>query len=122
MKIFSKYADFVCPKSEVKHYIVSERPQNRGEAMEKEKFNKILNEVFRNLMLCFNGIFLTNKIDNSMVWLITKTVEEVYFDAYRKVEKLDVTSLKERKDETDLTRTHPAIMKLLKILDASNKK
>jgi len=90
--------------------------------MSKDKFQQVLSDAFKNLTLCFGGIFLIHPIKDEVVWIMMKSIEEVYLDACRRVEKIDKTSLKEKTPKQELNnKTHPAIEKLLQVLDSGQK-
>ena len=88
--------------------------------MDKDKFQQVLADAFRNLTLCFGGIFLIHPVKDELVWVIMKSIEEVYRDACRKANKLEQQPAEQKTGEAD--KPHPAIEKFLSLLESSRKK
>lgn len=90
--------------------------------MSKDKFQQVLADSFRNLILCFGGIFLIHPVKDELIWIMMKSIEEVYLDAYKKIDKLENQSLKEGNLKEKPSKPHPAIEKLLKVIDSPRSK
>lgn len=90
--------------------------------MDRDKLQEIITDAFRSLTLCFGGIFLIHPIKDEVIWIMMKSIEEVYLDACRKAEKIDrlIDKGKAVKQDTD-KKPHPAIEKLLHKLDSYQK-
>ena len=87
--------------------------------MDRNGFQNVLAEAFKNLTLCLGGIFLVHPVRDELVWIIMKSMEEVYRDACRKTNKLEERP-KEQKIRKE-ARPHPAVEKFLNMLESSRK-
>ncbi|MEW6557192.1 MAG: hypothetical protein AB1349_07550 [Elusimicrobiota bacterium] len=91
--------------------------------MDKDKFQQVINDAFRNLTLCFGGIFLIHPVKDELIWVMMKSIEEVYLDACRKIDKLQHLSAKEKNSKNKISsESHPAIEKFLKKLESPENK
>lgn len=87
--------------------------------MENKKYMDVINDAFRSLALCFGGIFLIHPIKNEVIWLMMKSMEEIYINTCKDIEKLSDGSIKDKPQNTDLSEPHPAVEKLLKIVESN---
>ncbi|MFC1621595.1 hypothetical protein ACFL2G_04765 [Candidatus Omnitrophota bacterium] len=78
---------------------------------------KLLNDTFKDIALCFGGIFLTQDVDEKLVWVISNAVEELYYKSIARLEIL--TGIKVVFDshiKEKESQPHPAIKGLLEAI------
>ena len=90
--------------------------------MSKDKIQQVLADSFRNLTLCFGGIFLIHPVKDELIWVMMKSIEEVYLDACKKIDRLENQSKEKGVKGNVDSKPHPAIEKFLNLLESSGGK
>lgn len=88
------------------------------EQAEKHKIYDLLNTTFKDIALCLGGIFLTHKAKDKLIWEITDSIEDIYYESMDKLESiLGAGIMFDLESHKNDLHPHPAIEKLLKTIN-----
>ena len=79
---------------------------------------KLIDEAFRNLTLCFGGIFIVHPVKDELVWLIMKSIEEVYVTTCKNIKRTNENS--SSKINQKEKKPHPAVEKFLSKIESKS--
>ncbi|MCM8782215.1 MAG: hypothetical protein NC828_04125 [Candidatus Omnitrophica bacterium] len=78
---------------------------------------ELLNNTFKDITLCLGGIFLTQKVNDKLIWEITNSIEDIYYRSIDRLESILGSGVIFDLDEPKDLHPHPAIEGLLRVLN-----
>lgn len=90
--------------------------------LSKEKAREILKLTFRDLTLCLGGVFLVHRVKDDLIWIILKSVEEIYDNALKSLKEIGSDGSEEDFSGDAELKPHPAIERFLARLERKERK